>query len=144
MGFIVNCRKCGTDWGCVAISSDWQQAGLDATIEHLWSPAEKASFLAGAGCPQCQGRPEDDPYWPGVAYLLETENIEYYEAATTAFGGDDVDDKGPLDKVDRAFGFALTRLISQLECGDFDTMLDKYVGRHERDGWADGWLAEAP
>ena len=138
MAFIVNCRRCGADWGCVAITSDWEQAGRSAVIEYAWSPAEKAAFLGGAGCPQCQGRPEDEPLWRGMVDLLGTENVAYYDAATAAFG--DEDDVGDDQaKVDRAFGFALTRLINQMESGDVDALMEQHVERQERDGWATEW-----
>jgi len=70
--------------------------------------------------------------------LLATENVAYYEAAAAAFGGED-DVLGDQAKVDRAFGFALTRLITQTESGDVDALLEQYVERHEREGWSTDW-----
>lgn len=141
MAFTVNCRRCGADWRCVAVTADWEQAGLSGAIEHPWSPAEKAAFLAGGGCPQCKGKPEDDPLWEGMVNLLASENVAYYEAATAAYGEED-DVRDDQAKVDRAFGFALTRLINQLESGDFEALLEQHVERRERDGWATEWYVQ--
>ena len=140
MAMIVNCRRCGADWACLAVTSDWEVAGLSGAIEHPWEPAEKPAFVAGAGCPQCKSRPDDEPLWRGMVNLLATENVTCFDAAIAALGGHD-DLTNDQVKVDKAFGFALTRFITQMESGDVEPLLEQHVERRERDGWATEWPA---
>ena len=141
MAFTVNCRRCGADWGCLAVTADWEKAGMSGAIEHPWTQAEKTAFLGGGGCPQCSGKPEDDPLWRGIVDLLGTENVAYFEAATAAYWGED-DEADDQDRVDRAFGFALSRLITQMESGDVDALIEQHVEQREREGWATEWPAQ--